>query len=355
MNPSDKLNSSMIFTLEDDNASAPVYQTNNNDWEQTLNNMRNSRNRTPTDPTVELNEFIHQKNKPLLPLDKYANAVAEELSEIADLRSSRKHHYVEPKATEPKPEPKIHAPTFPQHQNQVLDKLEKSESSPIPQASGENLADWAELIAIKTPPKSASQPAKSTTTTRVFGDKELDFAYKEYLKQQELQHNQLVDESDNTPEEDIGILIQEDWLAAQQALKSDRSRRYQTKVETLVLNEQKAEEIQSEVMPDGEIVVQETPKPEPEIVVHVYALPELPSTRKIKILSEKELMQTIQEKLRPHLSNAVAGMVRQALQKKMANLSYDLQMMLNEETPNMVEDVLEHNMAAIMRSIKEKL
>lgn len=347
----------MIFTLEDDNASAPVYQSKNNDWEQTLNNMRNSRNRTPTDPTVELNEFIHQKNKPLLPLDKYANSVAEELSEIADLRSSRKHHYVEPKA-EPKVEPKTHAPAFQQQQTQTFDKLEQSdklESTPIPQTSGENLADWAELIAIKPPPKSASQPAKSTTTTRVFGDKELDFAYKEYLKQQEAQHNQSVDNSGNTPEEDIGILIQEDWLAAQQALKSDRSRRYQTKVETLVLNEQKAEEIQSEVMPDGEIIVQETPKPEPEIVVHVYALPELPSTRKIKILSEKELMQTIQEKLRPHLSNAVAGMVRQALQKKMANLSYDLQMMLNEETPNMVEDVLEHNMASIMRSIKEKL
>ena len=91
----------------------------------------------------------------------------------------------------------------------------------------------------------------------------------------------------------------------------------------------------------------------PDVAVHVYELPDLPSTRRVRVLSEQELMQGIRDKLLPHLSNAVAGMVRQALQKKLAMLSYDLQTMLNEETPQLVEDVLDHNLNAIFRSVKD--
>ena len=91
----------------------------------------------------------------------------------------------------------------------------------------------------------------------------------------------------------------------------------------------------------------------PDVAVHVYELPELPSTRRVRVISEQELMQGIRDKLLPHLSNAVAGMVRQALQKKLAMLSYDLQTMLNEETPQLVEDVLDHNLNAIFRSVKD--
>jgi len=91
----------------------------------------------------------------------------------------------------------------------------------------------------------------------------------------------------------------------------------------------------------------------PAVAVHVYELPDLPSTRRVRVLSEQELMQGIRDKLLPHLSNAVAGMVRQALQKKLAMLSYDLQTMLNEETPQLVEDVLDHNLNAIFRSVKD--
>ena len=73
----------------------------------------------------------------------------------------------------------------------------------------------------------------------------------------------------------------------------------------------------------------------------------------MRVISEQELMQGIRDKLLPHLSNAVAGMVRHALQKKLAMLSYDLQTMLNEETPQLVEDVLDHNLNAIFRSVKD--
>ena len=89
--------------------------------------------------------------------------------------------------------------------------------------------------------------------------------------------------------------------------------------------------------------------------VHVYDLPNLPSTRRIRILSEQELINRIQEKLQIHLSNAMAGLVRQAVQKKLATLTYDLQLMLNEETEKVVRDVLEHNLAAVFRSVKDAM
>ncbi|MFC2506601.1 MAG: hypothetical protein ACFNXU_03665, partial [Kingella sp. (in: b-proteobacteria)] len=59
--------------------------------------------------------------------------------------------------------------------------------------------------------------------------------------------------------------------------------------------------------------------------------------------------------LKPHLSNAVAGMVRQALQKKLATISYDLQISLNDETPKIVQEVLEHNLDIVFRTVKNSL
>ena len=93
----------------------------------------------------------------------------------------------------------------------------------------------------------------------------------------------------------------------------------------------------------------------PAAAVYVYALPELPSTRRIRVLSEQELVASLEERLKVHLSNAVAGMVRHVLQKKLATLAYDLQMVLNAETPQLVEEVLSHNMASIMRAVKDSL
>ena len=51
----------------------------------------------------------------------------------------------------------------------------------------------------------------------------------------------------------------------------------------------------------------------------------------------------------------MAGLVRQAVQKKLATLTYDLQLMLNEETEKVVRDVLEHNLAAVFRSVKDTM
>lgn len=187
----------------------------------------------------------------------------------------------------------------------------------------------------------------------VFGDQELDAAYREYLRQCEAEHNAQLGAD---AEKDLGILIQEDWLAAQTALQSERNRRYLNAKKTVLLHGKHGMETlpaSEDTSADDRTAAPAAEVRLPEIAVHVYDLPELPSTRRIKVISEQELMQSLHDKLKPHLSNAVAGMVRQALQKKLATLSYELQMVLNEETPHLVQDVLDHNLAAILRNIKE--
>ena len=190
----------------------------------------------------------------------------------------------------------------------------------------------------------------NTNELRPFGDKELDAAYREYLSQSVAEHNR----RDSITDTEVDVLIQEDWLAAQTALQSERTRRYAHETKTVLLKST-AGESAAEAASAASLGSLKTDAPValPDVAVHVYELPELPSTRRVRVISEQELMQGIRDKLLPHLSNAVAGMVRQALQKKLAMLSYDLQTMLNEETPQLVEDVLDHNLNAIFRSVKD--
>ena len=189
----------------------------------------------------------------------------------------------------------------------------------------------------------------NTNELRPFGDKELDAAYREYLSQSVEAHNQ----SDSITDTEVDVLIQEDWLAAQTALQSERTRRYAHETKTVLLKSTAGESAAEAASASLGSLKNDAPVALPDVAVHVYELPELPSTRRVRVISEQELMQGIRDKLLPHLSNAVAGMVRQALQKKLAMLSYDLQTMLNEETPQLVEDVLDHNLNAIFRSVKD--
>ena len=189
----------------------------------------------------------------------------------------------------------------------------------------------------------------NTNELRPFGDKELDAAYREYLSQSVAEHNR----RDSITDTEVDVLIQEDWLAAQTALQSERTRRYAHETKTVLLKSTAGESAAEAASASLGSLKNDAPVALPDVAVHVYELPELPSTRRVRVISEQELMQGIRDKLLPHLSNAVAGMVRQALQKKLAMLSYDLQTMLNEETPQLVEDVLDHNLNAIFRSVKD--
>ena len=177
----------------------------------------------------------------------------------------------------------------------------------------------------------------NTNELRPFGDKELDAAYREYLSQSVAEHNW----RDSITDTEVDVL------------QSERTRRYAHETKTVLLKSTAGESAAEAASASLGSLKNDAPVALPDVAVHVYELPELPSTRRVRVISEQELMQGIRDKLLPHLSNAVAGMVRQALQKKLAMLSYDLQTMLNEETPQLVEDVLDHNLNAIFRSVKD--
>ena len=160
---------------------------------------------------------------------------------------------------------------------------------------------------------------------------------REYGRLRYLQH--LADEHNRSLFDDSGeqnaILIQEDWLAAQNALESEQSKEFLLPVHSHTLKS-----------PDTPDV--------PEITVHVYNPPELPIGKRVRILSEEALIDGIRSRLQPHIANAVAGLTHRVLLRKTAALSYDLQMQLNEEVPQVVEEILQHHLDEIIHLVKRE-
>jgi len=261
--------------------------------------------------------------------------------------------------------------TMPTNDNKdnMIFTLEDGQSS----GSAEHYSDWEHSLdqlrhirgsdagadSALTRPVARTAEELQRDEVKLFGDAELESAYREFLRQNEAEHNARVEQQG--AEEDVGILIQEDWLNAQSALQSEYNRRHQEHIQTLVLNPDYVGR-ENDALPEADadnlpnrFVPARSGEALPAAAVYVYALPALPSTRRIRVLSEQELVASLEERLKVHLSNAVAGMVRHVLQKKLATLAYDLQMVLNAETPQLVEEVLSHNMASIMRAVKDSL
>jgi hypothetical protein len=102
---------------------------------------------------------------------------------------------------------------------------------------------------------------------------------------------------------------------------------------------------EDEALPDSEgmpVIVQVL---DPQVAAH----------QPVMCLSESELMARLSKRLRPHLTDAVNGMVRVAVQKQAAALTYQLQQNLNEQTPALVDEILEYNLKAVMSEIKYDL
>ena len=79
------------------------------------------------------------------------------------------------------------------------------------------------------------------------------------------------------------------------------------------------------------------------------------ANRGVACISEQELLQQLSEKLRPHLADVLAGMVRVAVQRHTAGLVTTLQRELLAEVPSAVDDVLKHNLVLVMNKIKKGL
>lgn len=218
------------------------------------------------------------------------------------------------------------------------------------------------------------QPASSkpTPTEAQLSARAAEKMLREYLQQWQKEHNDLFSEN-ITAETDTTVLLQEDWLAAQTALQSARiddknientrtvwlNPKRQTvsfdrpdEVENLRSGRQTEEhsEEQTENAFEGDVQAEDW------LPVTVKVInPQVDPRKPVMCLSEQELLERLSRRLRPHLTDAVTGMVRVAVQKQTAALTYQLQQMLNEQTPAIVDEILDYNLKAAMSEIKYSL
>ncbi|UOP05289.1 hypothetical protein [Conchiformibius kuhniae] len=226
------------------------------------------------------------------------------------------------------PEPEAAAPD----QERVKPLAERTD-----ELSADSLA--ARIAGLQSPEALAETRDHPDTEPPAPPERETTPEEREYGRLRYLHH--LVGEHNNglfDPDQaDTAVLIQEDWLAAQDALAGEQRKEFLLPVQSHTLKNSQAD------VPDT-----------PAITVHIYHLPELPIGKRVKILSETALTEGIRSRLHTHIANAVAGLTHRVLLRKTAALSYDLQMLLNEEVPQVVDDILEYHLDEIVNQIKSE-
>lgn len=190
-------------------------------------------------------------------------------------------------------------------------------------------------------------------------------AYRAFLNQWQ---KQTMAEQKHQSLDDPAILFEEDWLAAQEALQID-SRESQNIV-TVRLHPNQEPEILSTTYPHDDD--ESTPKASTEIVsnqviqqtgvvnpqtsiidVHLHIVePPKNAQQPTLLLSEKQVLNQLSNRLQNHLADAIAGMVRIAIQKQTAQITANLQHQILEELPNIIGETLEHNIAEIIKHSK---
>ncbi len=210
----------------------------------------------------------------------------------------------------------------------------------------------------------AAEPVRQPAAAPQEDSRSLDAAarekvLREYLLQWQQEHNEAVDEQTPIEETDTTVLLQEDWLSEQTALRAASDEQVQT-TRTVWLNPKRRAAQAAQETDDAEQPQEEGGEdlfdapgqiPVTVQVVDPQVAPGLP----VMCLSEQELMERLVKRLRPHLTDAVSGMVRVAVQKQAAALTYQLQQSLNEQTPALVDEILEYNLKAVMSEIRYDL
>ena len=172
-------------------------------------------------------------------------------------------------------------------------------------------------------------------------------------------------------ETDTMVLLQENWLSAQSSLQMKASDKQIDSTRTVWLNpkHQKVEfaapgqsdRPSSEGQQEGaaaESGVSDGLAAEegPRIAVNINVLnPQAVNRKEVFCLSEKDLTERLIERMRPHVADAVNGMIRVAVQKQMALFTYQLQQTLNEQAPQLVEEVLEYNIKKVLTDLKYEM
>lgn len=192
----------------------------------------------------------------------------------------------------------------------------------------------------------------------------------EYLEQWQREHNAELEETEQV-ETDTMVLLQENWLSAQSSLQMKASDKQIDSTRTVWLNpkhqkvefaalgqsdrpssggQQEGAAAESGVS-DG-LAAEEGPR----IAVNINVLnPQAVNRKEVFCLSEKDLTERLIERMRPHVADAVNGMIRVAVQKQMALFTYQLQQTLNEQAPQLVEEVLEYNIKKVLTDLKYEM
>ena len=205
--------------------------------------------------------------------------------------------------------------------------------------------------------------AKTTVPLQKSGDVLLDpvqreQAYRTYLKQWQQKHSMEIQQQESALN-DTALLIQEDWLAAQHCLQSAVDVNTPSTC-TISLQGKDCQVVaEKQVDPQAENLNKansEHDNNQSIVHVHMHVIePRGVANRGVACISEQELLQQLSEKLRPHLADVLAGMVRVAVQRHTAGLVTTLQRELLAEVPSAVDDVLKHNLVLVMNKIKKGL
>ena len=194
-------------------------------------------------------------------------------------------------------------------------------------------------------------------------------AYQAYLQHWQQQHN-LQSASSEAELNNPQILFQEDWLAAQNSLRVGRDEPVLEQATvwlggaqpTVTPNQDVAKQIEAaaEAAAQPEYDAQAEPgtaalaaAAEKVVLLNAYALPGN-LQHKILCLSEQVLLERLAEKLRPHLADAVSGMVKTALQRQTALMVQNMQQAFLDEVPRLVDDVLAYNLSRALAAVKKE-
>ena len=205
-------------------------------------------------------------------------------------------------------------------------------------------------------------------------DANRDAVLTEYLRKWQEEHNAMLEEdAAETAETDAMVILQENWLNAQSSLQMSASDRQIESTRTVWLNpKRKTVEFDAPVKdapikeeatssenegPQAQEQVSDDLKQEmPPITVNINVLnPQVINRREVFCISEQDLSERLIRRLRPHVADAVNGMIRTAVQKQMALFTYQLQQTLSEQAPDLVEQLLDYNVKKILNDIKYEM
>ena len=254
-----------------------------------------------------------------------------------------------------------------------------AEANPTPAPAAAPTAD-SRTAPLHTPApmaESAAQPASTDTRPSALSGSrhrrlnldEQKQAYQAYLQHWQQQHNLQTASSEaelNNPQ----ILFQEDWLAAQNSLRIGRDEPVAEQATVWLGGAQPAVTPNQDVAEQIEAAAEAAAQPEYDaqaepdtaalaaaaekvVLLNAYTLPGN-LQHKILCLSEQVLLERLAEKLRPHLADAVSGMVKTALQRQTALMVQNMQQAFLDEVPRLVDDVLTYNLARALAAVKKE-